>query len=90
MMVEIEHLTGDGWLHFGTVRVAQVSYAIETVLVSEPIDGTDVRVKLSRHAINPDHWQNRVLTLQLLDGRSVRGFLSSDGSRLVRTGPIAA
>lgn len=88
-LVATEHLTGDGWLHCGTECIGRVSYRIGVAHFSQPSDGTELHVELSHHSIDPGPWQDLVVSLDLPNGRKVFGFLSPDGSRLVRTGTLA-
>ena len=87
----VAQLAGDGWLLRGDIRPGQVTYAIDiheirTSLGARALSGTEARVRLLNHSIDPTQWQCQVLTLVIHDGRRIAGFLSDDGGQLVRLG----
>jgi hypothetical protein len=87
----VEQLAGDGWLLCGGVRLGQVMYVINvheirTSLGARAISATEAHVRLLNHTVTVD--DDRVLQLCLADGRTISGFLSLDGARLVRTGAL--
>ena len=89
----MEQVVGDGWLRAGQVRIGMVWYIIHVHEFCTPRDGhvltgTEVSVWLHHHAVAPYSWRGQVLTLAIADGRAISGFLSHDGSRLVRTGAL--
>ena len=89
----IDQLAGDGWLRSGPVRLGQVTYTIDihevrTSFGQHAVSGTELRVRLLNHSIDPAAYQGQLLTLELYDGRLVQGFISDDGVSLVRTGAL--
>ena len=90
----IGQLAGDGWLLCGPLRLGSVTYAINihevrTSLGNRAIAGTDVQIRLLNHTIDAATCDGRLLTLQLHDGREIRGFMSPDCARLVLTSALA-
>ena len=97
----VEHIRGDGWLTQAGEGLGQVSYVIDVWQVERSRgraversrgpakDGLEINAHLTHHTVNdvPAN-DTEPLTLHLADGRSIAGFLSPDGSRFVRTGPL--
>jgi len=89
----VDQLAGDGWLLHGGVRLGQVTYAINIFEVrtsrqDRVLGGSELVVRLFNHSIDASLYTDAVLTLALRDGRSLTGFISEDGTQLVRTGMI--
>ena len=88
----VEQVVGEGWLTHGAVRLGQVSYAIDVWRIERSWDpgqdGTQLDVHLTHHTATAPKADDALLTLHLEDGRTLGGFLSADGSRFVRTGPL--
>ena len=90
----VEGLSGDGWLLSGGVRISQVAYVIEVREVrtshnGQALVGTEMTVHLRNHSISGSRWGDQLFTLVLKDQRTITGFLSADGTQLVRTGVLA-
>ena len=62
---------------------------IELSRESHVVSGTHVAVHLRRPTFSGTSWSGQFLTLHLGDGRAVSGFLSDDGTSLVRTSALA-
>lgn len=89
----IDQLAGDGWILRGGVRIGQVTYAINvydvrTSHADHALTGTELAVRVMNHTIDASAHAGQLLTLALKDGRTVTGFISDDGTRLVRTGAL--
>ena len=89
----VDQFVGDGWLRSGRGRIGQVSYVvivheIRTFHDSHVVTGTEISVRLHQHSIDQARWLEQVVTLELHDGRRISGFLSADGTQLVRTGVL--
>ena len=88
----LEHIQGDGWLFRAGIRLGQVSYVIDVWRIVRSLDperdGTQLDVRLRHQTLTVPSSDEMPLILHLADGRTVAGFLSADGSRLVRSGPL--
>jgi hypothetical protein len=46
-------------------------------------------VLLQNHSIDADRWRDQPLTLVITNERRITGFITDDGTQLVRTGALA-
>jgi hypothetical protein len=89
----VDQLAGEGWLLLAGIRIGQVSYALKvydvrTSQTDHTLTGIELAVRLLNHSIDPQKYAGQLLTLALNDRRFISGFISEDGSRLVRTGVL--
>jgi hypothetical protein len=61
---------------------------VRTSHADHALTGIELVVWLQNHSIDPQQYAGQLLTLALNDRRFVSGFISEDGSRLVRTGVL--